>query len=135
MDEIHHSKGRFLKRHVVQRRWIEIAPAEAQRKVAHAIQYQQRAISSRSSSCSSTSVMNDLQMKCDGTNSSVSSSTSGMSSSSKNHPCCTHATTTTYHDVWNPNHIHRRYPLPMALSKSSSSSSSRPIPSVFSPMH
>jgi hypothetical protein len=66
MNEIHQSKGRFLKRHVVQRCWIEIAPDEARCKVAQAIQYQQRAIS-RSSSCSNTSVMNGLQMKCDGT--------------------------------------------------------------------
>jgi hypothetical protein len=42
MDEIHQSAGRFLK-YVGQRCWVEIAPAEAQRKVAHAIQYQQRA--------------------------------------------------------------------------------------------
>jgi hypothetical protein len=44
MDEIHQSAGRFLK-HVGQRCLMEIAPAEAQRKVAHAIQYQQRATS------------------------------------------------------------------------------------------
>jgi hypothetical protein len=101
MDEIHQSAGRFLK-HVDERGWMEIAPAEAQKKVAHAIQYQQRATSS--STCSSTRVMKSLQMKCD-TSSSNTSSMSSSSDSIHQHPppspYSTHAATATYHEAWN----------------------------------
>jgi uncharacterized protein YaaW (UPF0174 family) len=128
MDEIHQSAGRFLK-HAGQRCWMEIAPDEARRKVAQAIQYQRRA---SSSTCSSTRVVKCLQMKCD-TNgsSSSSSSSSNTSSTDSNHehppppPYSTHAATATYRDVWNldseplslvdvlcrsPDHQHHHHP-------------------------